>query len=246
MPPNSPYRFEICADTAAAIAASVGVADRIELCAGLDVGGLTPDIGMMEFAADSGIETHVLIRNRSGDFCMTQTDITVAVANIKAVKSVGLKGVVIGAERNGALDRRAIEAMINAADGLDVTIHRVVDVVDKPDAALELAIALGAVRILTSGAAKSAPDGTATLTRLHTWAAGRIEIMAGGGIKSTTLPALMAATPITSFHASCSKLTPLAARYSAFGFGDSERLFDHAEAAKIATILHRNSGETHA
>ena len=240
MPRNSPYTLEICAATPSAILAASKIADRIELCNGLEIGGLTPDIGMMELAAATGIETHVLIRPRSGDFSMSSDEVLVAKSSIKAVRQLGLKGVVIGAEQNGALDQRALEAMVSAADGLDVTLHRVIDVVDDPIDALEVAIDLGAVRILSSGGKKTAPEGTAELARLHASAADRIEIMAGSGIKSTNIEAIMNATQITSFHASCTKAAPLHPRYDGFGFGRSELIFDQAEAEKLQAILQRH------
>lgn len=243
MPRNSPYTFEICVETPAAITASAAFADRIELCSGLDVGGLTPDIGMMECAASVGIETHVLIRPRSGDFVMSPDDITTAIGAIGAVRQLGLKGVVIGAERAGALDRKALEAMVRTADGLDVTLHRVVDVVDDPLAAMKVAVDLGVVRILTSGAARSAADGIVGLNRLHAKAAGRIEIMAGSGINSANLPDILKATQVKSFHASCSQKSAIAARYTGFGFGQTKRVFDPAEAAKIRTILQNGTSE---
>ncbi|WP_179214878.1 copper homeostasis protein CutC [Octadecabacter ascidiaceicola] len=237
MPQNSPYTFEICAESPAAIAASAAFADRIELCGALDVGGVTPDIGMMEFAASLGVETHVLIRTRSGDFTMSSDDITVAIHSIRTARELGLKGIVIGAERNGALDRKAMDAMIRAADGLDVTLHRVVDVVDDPEAAVDIAVDLGATRILTSGGTRSAEQGIEGLNRLHAKAAGRIEIMAGSGVNSANLPLLMENTPITAFHASCSQQTPLGTRYAEVGLGQTKREFDPLEAEKIASIL---------
>ena len=103
MPQNSPYTLEICVEAPSALAACCDDADRIELCSGLDVGGLTPSIGLMELAALSGVETHVLIRERSGNFAMTATDITSAVASIRVVREMGLHGVVIGAEQDGVL-----------------------------------------------------------------------------------------------------------------------------------------------
>jgi len=239
MPQNSPYTLEICVESPAAIAASAAVADRIELCSALDLGGLTPDFGMRELAAEVGVQTHVLIRPRSGDFSMSAHDLTAAVSSIRAAKQLGLKGVVIGAEKHGKLDRKALEAMVRAADGLDVTLHRVVDVVSCPEDALAIAVDLGVIRILTSGGAKSALEGIAGLNRLHVAAAGRIEIMAGSGIKSTTLPDIIANTPVTSFHASCSNNIPVDGRYSGFGFGQTQRAFDLTEATKIATLLKR-------
>lgn len=239
MPRNSAYTFEICVDAPAAIAASAEFADRIELCSALDIGGITPDIGMMERAASFGVETHVLIRPRSGDFTMDSDDVSTAITSIETVRNIGLKGVVIGAERDGAVDLKALESMARAADGLDITLHRVIDVVDDPIAALEVAIELGFSRILTSGAAPSAVDGMSRLSQLHDIASNRIEIMAGSGINSANLPEIIAGTPITSFHASCSKMSPLDERYAALGFGSARRVFDPLEARKISSVLER-------
>lgn len=237
MLPNSAYTFEICVDTAESLAAAAPFADRIELCTGLDIGGLTPDHGLMALAAESGIETHVLIRGRSGDFSMGPDDLAAACANITAVRQLGLHGVVIGVEKSGSLDLDALGRLVAAADGLALTLHRVIDVLDDPLAALETVISLGFHRVLTSGGAAIAPLGVEGLQRLHDAARGRIEIMAGGGIKSSNLPELMGATTITSFHASCSTSSPLDARYTSFGFGSHRRLFDHGEAVRMAQIL---------
>jgi copper homeostasis protein len=239
MPQNSPYTLEICVEAPSALAACCDDADRIELCSGLDVGGLTPSIGLMELAALSGVETHVLIRERSGNFAMTATDITAAVASIRVVREMGLHGVVIGAAQDGVLDRAALDAMVHAADGLDVTLHRVIDVLDDPIAVMEVAVEYGITRILTSGAASSAANGIAGLTRLHEAADGRIEIMAGAGINSNNIGSLMAQTNITSFHASCSTKAALEQRYVDFGFGKSTRCFDEKEFTRMLAELRK-------
>ena len=237
MPPNSRYELEICVETPAALDASVQVADRVELCAGLDVGGLTPSLGLMQQAKDLGVETHVLIRPRSGDFKVTKAELAVAVADIHAVREIGLHGIVIGAEHAGGLDRAALAEMVQAAKGIDVTMHRVIDVLDDPVAAMETAIELGFTRILTSGSAQSAPEGIAGLTRLHKAAAGRIDIMAGAGINSQNIGAIMDQTEITSFHASCAAKMPLDQRYVEFGFGKATRSFDKGEMARLSSRL---------
>lgn len=236
MPRDRQCTLEVCVETPAALEACKGLADRIELCAGLDIGGLTPSPGMMALAAASGLETHVLIRNRPGDFTMTAEDLAEATRTIKAVRDHGLAGVVIGAERDGALDLAALDEMARSADGLDITLHRVIDVVDDPVAALGSAIGLGARRVLTSGAAPSAAQGTEGLNALHAAAEGRIEVMAGGGITSTSVATLLKETEITSFHASCSSLGPLDPRYARLGFGKTARSFDQAELRRLAQI----------
>lgn len=225
--------------TSQALIAAAPYADRIELCIGLDIGGLTPDYGLMAQAAASGLETHVLIRARAGDFTMNAEDLEAACANIKVVRDLGLKGIVIGAERGGQLDLDPLRVMADAAGHLDLTLHRVIDVVDDPLSALDAAISLGFSRILTSGGAPSAPEGLTGLRQLHDAAAGRIEIMAGGGIRSANLGELIENLPVTSFHASCTASRPLAQRYQSFGFGREQRRFDEDEARAIAQILGR-------
>lgn len=237
MPQNNVFRFEICVETPEALKLAAPYADRIELCTALELGGLSPDTSLMKLAAETGVETNVLIRPRSGDFTMTPEDLTVAIASIEAARNIGLKGVVIGAERHGKLDRPALQAMIHSAEGMDVTLHRVIDVIEDKQAALELAIDLGMDRILTSGGAKTAAAGADLLKQMHQTAAGRIEVMAGSGISSRTLTQLLASTPITSFHASCTKTTPIGKRYAALGFGSLKREFDPSEAQKIRILL---------
>ncbi len=237
MPPNSAYTLEICVDGADGVTAAAPFADRIELCSGLDIGGLTPDPGLMEFAARSGIETHVLIRPRSGDFELSDADLQTACASISAVRDYGLSGVVLGAERGGRLDLAALEAMGRAADGLALTLHRVIDVVSDPLVALEDAIALGFTRVLTSGGAVRAVEGVATLNALYQAANARIEVMAGSGINSANLPDLLAQTEISSFHASCSAKAPLSGHHRSLGFGEYKRGFDAAEAGRLVTLL---------
>ncbi|MCF2870657.1 copper homeostasis protein CutC [Octadecabacter sp. G9-8] len=237
MPRNNPYTLEICVENPDTLTACAATADRVELCSALDIGGLTPSIGLMEQSKASGVETHVLIRPHGGDFTMSPTELATAVADIRAAKAMELKGVVIGAERAGALDRRALDAMVHAADGMDITLHRVIDVLDDPVAAIEVAIEYAMVRILTSGAAMSAAHGIAGLKRLHTSAAGRIDIMAGAGINSGNIRTIMDQTAITSFHASCSAKARLDQRYVQFGFGDATRTFDPHEMARLAQVL---------
>jgi copper homeostasis protein len=239
MPRNRPFAFEVCVESPDALQGCIGIADRIELCSALDIGGLTPSYGLMEQAKASGLETHVLIRPRGGDFTMTAADIATAVADIRAVREMGLHGVVIGAEQGKALDREALAKMAQAADGIDVTLHRVIDVLDDPLVAMETTIELGFKRILTSGSALSAPRGVAGLAQLHIASAGRIEIMAGAGINSDNISAITDHTDITAFHSSCSAKTPLTQQHAAFGLGEEMRCFDPQEAKKIAAHLGR-------
>ncbi len=200
--------LEICVDDVAGLEAAVrGGADRIELCAALSGGGVTPSAGFMHRAAAYALPVSVMIRPRAGDFVFTRDEADVMKRDIDAARAVGLSGVVLGASLgDGSLDIPLLEELRRHADGLDMTLHRAIDVVPDMDEALEAAIALGFPRILTSGGARSALEGIETLARLSELAAGRIVIMPGAGVRPPVVQTLLDRFPITEIHASCSAI----------------------------------------
>lgn len=212
--------LEICVDDVAGLDAAIaGGADRIELCSALGLGGLTPSRGFMAVAAKAPIPVYALIRPRAGDFTYSEAEIAVMETDIDAAREAGLAGVVIGATTAQAtLDADVIQRLVKAADGLDLTLHRAIDVVRDMDAALDLAVALGFSRILTSGGARHAEEGIETLTRLAHRGAGRISIMPGGGVRPQNAARLLSVPGIRELHASCSEAMASEARLTELGF----------------------------
>lgn len=216
--------LEVCVEDAPGLQAAIaGGAGRIELCSALALGGLTPSAGMMAEAARSPIPVMAMIRPRAGGFVWSAEDLRQMKADIAAARRAGLAGVVLGASRaDGTLDETALVALMDAAAGMDTTLHRCFDLTpDKPQA-LETAIQLGFRRILTSGGAPSAPEGAGILQTLMQQAGPRIVVMPGAGIRPETLPALRH-LPLREVHASCSMPEPEAAAIAAMGFGPPER-----------------------
>ena len=197
--------LEICIDSSHGLkAAAAGGADRVELCSALSLGGLTPGPGLMKQAAHSNLPCHAMIRPRPGDFVLREGDLDAMLGDISAARDAGLDGVVIGAARSdGALDTEALAELKEASQGLHVTLHRVFDLTPDPMKALNVAIDLGIHRILTSGQARTAALGIATLARLVDHAKGRIQIMAGGGVTSKSAAILLDAG-VDALHASAS------------------------------------------
>jgi copper homeostasis protein len=130
--------------------------------------------------------------------------VTLIERDIAAAREFGLEGVVFGANRpDGALDRDVIRRWVDHAGPLGKTLHRVFDLTPDPFEALETAIEAGFDRILTSGQARSATEGAPLLARLVEAAAGRIVIMAAGGVAPDNVAALVDETSVGEVHASC-------------------------------------------
>ncbi len=184
---------EICVESAAgAEAAWLGGTDRVELCHDRAVGGVTPSTEEVE-AARRAVEVplHVLIRPRAGDFFYQKAEIARMLGDIDAARRAGASGVVIGAlDQVAAIDRQATGRLLDRARPLSVTFHKAFDATVDPFAALDVLIALGIDRVLTSGHAPTARAGLSTLARLVAHASGRITILAGGGLARDDLPGL--------------------------------------------------------
>ncbi|MDE6843985.1 MAG: copper homeostasis protein CutC [Muribaculaceae bacterium] len=195
--------IEICCTDVASVAAtaSAGV-DRVELCANIAAGGVTPSAGLIQFAVRRGIPSvNVLIRPRGGNFVYSSEEVEVMVADITEARRLGATGVVIGAltsERK--IDLVVMRRLCEAAEGLERIVSRAIDLTPDPLKALEEVVALGCHRVLTSGGAVSVDTGAEMLRRMTVRAAGSgVVIMAGGGVRPHNIP-LLREHGVRAFH----------------------------------------------
>ena len=195
--------LEACVDSVeSALAAQAGGADRVELCDDLLEGGTTPSAGTIELCRERlRIPLHVLVRPRGGDFVYSDVELEVMQRDIALARHLGAHGVVVGALRpDGAVDEERTRALLGVARPMTVTFHRAFDFTPDADEALDMLIALGVDRVLTSGQAPSAQEGTHTLARLVTRAAGRIAILAGGGVSEENIAEITQRTGVREVH----------------------------------------------
>lgn len=223
--------LEICVDDVAGLDAAVaGGADRIELCSALSSGGLTPSRGFMAIAANAPIPVHALIRPRAGGFTYGEAEVALMETDIVAARDAGLAGVVIGATTAaGVLDADVIRRLIDAAQGLDLTLHRAIDVVEDMDAALDLAIELGFSRVLTSGGERHAEEGVDVIARLAKRGSGRISIMPGGGVRPENAGRFLSIAGVRELHASCSRAGVGEPRLTELGFSTEAPRYTDAD-----------------
>jgi copper homeostasis protein len=197
-------QLEICVDSVeSAVAAEAGGAQRVELCSALAEGGLTPSLGLMRAVRSRiSIGVHVMIRPRSGDFLYSDEEQAIMLDDIASAAQAGANGVVLGLlTADGEVDVESTRTMVDAAQSMEVTFHRAIDMARDLEASLEQVIETGATRVLTSGGAQSALLGSERIAGLVQAAGSRIGLMVCGNVRPKNLPQVALATGARQFHA---------------------------------------------
>ena len=191
----------VCCDAGAAL---VGGAMRVKLCGQMQDEGLTPDWELVRIARSAFTRPGVLvmIRTWAGDFSFALAEVRTMEEQIRRAVDVGADGVVIGALcADGALNRAALAGLVAAAKecDLEVSLHRAFDATPDPAAALETLVELQFDRVLTSGTpwhgAGGAVAGLVRVRSLVEQAAGRIEVVVGGGVSPENANFFVSALP---------------------------------------------------
>lgn len=203
--------IEICVEGIdGLLAAQSAGADRVELCASLLEGGLTPSLGTVRAALERAtIPFHVIVRPRGGDFLYSEAEFGSMVADVEALRDLGVAGVVVGClKADGTIDEPRMTALVEAAGPLAVTCHRAFDMTRDPAEALEALVRCGIGRVLTSGQRDTAVEGQELLAQLVKQAAGRIIVMGCGALDAQNIAGVRRATGLTEMHFAALKDVP--------------------------------------
>lgn len=181
--------LEVCANSLqSAMNAQRAGADRIELCAELGAGGITPSPGTLKLVRERlDIPVHVLIRPRSGHFTYSESEFEVMKADIRACGELGFQGIVSGMLlEDFSIDLERTGALVDLAGPMHFAFHRAFDWAKDPLAALRQLEDLGVSTVLSSGGRATAFEG---LANLELWQKRTgMDLMAGGGVQAEQLP----------------------------------------------------------
>lgn len=188
-------------------------ADRIELCAAPQEGGLTPSLGVLKSVRDTvTIPVHPIIRPRGGDFCYTAGEFAAMLDDVIAIRELGFPGLVVGIlDADGQIDTTRMEKIMAAAGTLAVTFHRAFDMCADPRQACSELSDLGIKRILTSGQQASAEKGISLIRELISRSDTPI-IMAGAGVRAANLSVFLQAG-VKEVHSSAGQWLPSPMRF---------------------------------
>lgn len=204
-----PLTVEICVEGIdGLVTAQAAGADRVELCASLLEGGITPSMGTIEASMRvATIPFHPIIRPRGGDFLYSPLEFESMLADVRAIGALGgVAGVVVGClTADGQIDEARTTALVAAAGTMSVNCHRAFDMTRDYGEALEALIRCGVQRVLTSGQNDSALGGAKILRKINEQAAGRIAIMACGRLNADNIAQVRRQTLVAEMHFSAPK-----------------------------------------
>lgn len=190
-----------------ALAALAAGAQRVELCADLAVGGLTPPVDWVRRVDEAFPKrVAVMIRPAPGPFTADAATLALMERQIDGAILAGARSVVFGVlDSSGCVDAGAAARLWSRCTGAKAVFHRAVDHTPDVGEAIERLIDVGIERVLTSGGAESAVCalGLAGLGALRERAGGRIQILPGGGVRASNVHHVLAASRATQVHSSC-------------------------------------------
>lgn len=193
-----------CFNPESAVTAFENGADRIELCDGLSEGGTTPDFETVKQLREKiNIPVFVMIRPRGGDFTYSDEEFRQMKSDLSSLKSLQVDGFVFGIlGENDEVHTEQNKELVELAKPYPCTFHRAFDRARDLEQSLEKVIGCGFTTILTSGQQPNVSEGRENLRKLVELSAGRIEILVGGGLRSSNIEEIREYTKAQYFHSS--------------------------------------------
>lgn len=176
----------------------------MELCQDREAGGVTPSLETLAHIKEHiSIPVYVMIRARGGDFNFSTSEFGAMERDVITFKENGADGFVFGVlTEHHEIDLPRTKSLVYCASPLPCTFHRAFDEVRDKTKALEDVVATGCRAVLSSGGAHTALAGSTVLRGLVDQSAGRIDIIAGGGVRARHLLQLNALASPHAFHSS--------------------------------------------
>jgi copper homeostasis protein len=224
--------LEICCTSVEdCLVATTAGAHRVELCIDLSVGGLTPEESLIRDSMACGLPVMVLIRPHARGFVYTDDQQQLMLQQCSMALNAGASGLVIGAlTPENEIDGDFMGTIRKTFPDTPLTFHRAIDETVNIEWSFNYLIELGFERVLCSGGTDHVTTGIPTLTRLKEKYGQDIAILAGGGLRSTNVLAVMA-SGVVEIHTSARTIS------TGHAFSDVE------EIKKILTLISQPRNE---
>lgn len=177
-------------------------ADRIELNSGLELGGLTPSLGMfMKARAMVDLPIMVMIRPHNGSYDYSDLDFEVMKKDAEILLDAGSDGIVFGClTPEGKIDENRVMKLVDLAKGKETVFHKAIDELENINEGLEALIRCGVTRVLIGGGRGSIDDHIDYLGQVQEKYGDMIQLLPGGGVHKGNLLNLLDKTHVNQVH----------------------------------------------
>jgi copper homeostasis protein len=193
-----------CFNLESVAVAAQSKADRVEFCAEFNLGGTTPSYADTQKARRLfSKELLVMIRPRGGDFNYSEMEFEAMKQSILELKDTGIDGFVFGIlTQNNQIDFQRNSELVALASPLPCSFHRAIDHTDAYLKAIKTCIEMGFKTILTSGNASKIELGMEAVQEAIVQFGNQIQLMPGGGLRSSNALKIKEITQAGYFHTS--------------------------------------------
>ena len=176
--------------------------DRIELNSGMALGGLTPSAGLVTASRREFCGPIIaMVRPREGGFLYSSAEFLQMLDDCEFLLARGVDGIAIGfLKADGTVDQDRCRKLRAVFPKATLVFHKAFDMTPDLSQALQQLIDCGFQRILTSGGKPTAIEGAKVLGELQEAARGRIEILAGGGVRAANVAELLKQSGCRQVH----------------------------------------------
>ncbi len=174
--------------------------DRLEVCSLLEMGGLSPEIELVNYCINElKVDSVIMLRNRN-DFDFEEYDLDIFKDQVREYKKVGGKHFIFGFNLNGKVDVNACEKIITLLKGCTYSYHMAIDETADIFESIETLIKLGFTRVLTKGGQGIAEKNLNTLKQLIHKYGDKIQILVGGKVTKGNWEKIKDYTGASQFH----------------------------------------------
>ncbi|KAF0226894.1 MAG: Uncharacterized protein involved in copper [Erysipelotrichaceae bacterium] len=203
------YKLEVCCGSIEdALVAQKMKADRIEFNGGLELGGLTPSLGVFKkLRALVSLPIMVMIRPHNGMYHYSELDFEAMKDDARILLQEGADGIVFGfLTKQGKIDEDRVKTMVGIAQGKTTVFHKAIDETDDIEETLEALIRCKVDRVLLGGGLGKIEEHLEILADLQEKYGHEIELLPGGGVRKDLVLKVIQTTKIHQIHMTCKRL----------------------------------------
>jgi len=194
-----------------AITAAKHEVDRYELVSAIELGGLTPNLGVLKLMKQKTTQEIVCMnRPRGGNFVYTDGEFEQMMIDAKDMIEAGADGIVFGfLHEDNSLDIEKTKKMIDLIHSYkkEAIFHKASDCTADISEATRQLVELGIDRIMTNGQAKQEDlsDGCAVMKTLIEKYGDKCQFLFGGGVREGNIKRVLTEANATQVHMTSKK-----------------------------------------